>query len=71
MSKITMSIVRMELESWLKLKKSIDATPDAKITNFGKYMNEKYNFLNETLSNEANYSIALLLIVRNHVQEIK
>jgi hypothetical protein len=71
MSKITMPLLKLELESWLNLKKSMDALPDGKMTNFGKYMNNKYAFNNETLHKEADHNTALLLIMRDHVQEIK
>ena len=48
----------------------MDAVPDGKMTNFGKYMNQKYVFKNEALSNEGDHNTALLLIMRDHVQEI-
>jgi hypothetical protein len=70
MSKITMPLLKIELDSWLGLKKSMDAVPEGKMTNFGKYMNEKYAFKNEALSNEGDHNTALLLIMRDHVQEI-
>lgn len=65
-----MSLLKTELDSWLDLKKSMDAVPDGKMTNFGKYMNQKYVFKNEALSNEGDHNTALLLIMRDHVQEI-
>jgi len=65
-----MPLLKRELESWLGLKKSVDAVPNGKMSNFGKYMNDKYAFNDETLSNEADHNTALLLIMRDHVQEI-
>jgi hypothetical protein len=70
MSKITMSLLKMELDSWLELKKSMDAVPNGKMTTFGKYMNNKYAFKNDDILNEADHNTALLLIMRDHVQEI-
>jgi hypothetical protein len=71
MSKISMPLLKIESDNWLGLKKSTDSVPNAKIPDFGKYMNDKYAFLNEALSNETDHNIALLLIMRDHVQEIK
>lgn len=65
-----MSLLKIELDSWLNLKKSMDSVPDGKMTNFGKYMNEKYAFDDNNLLNEADHNSALLLIMRDHVQEI-
>ena len=70
MSKITMPLLKIELDSWLGLKKSMDAVPNGKMTNFGKYMDDKYAFNNKALLNEADHNTALLLIMRDHVQEI-
>jgi len=71
MSKISMPLLKIELDSWLGLKKSMDAVPNSKMSNFGKYMNDKYIFQDDTLSNEKDHNTALLLIMRDHVQEIK
>lgn len=65
-----MPLLKIELESWLELKKSMDAVPNGKMTTFGKYMNEKYVFNDKALPNEVDHNIALLLIMRDHVQEI-
>ena len=65
-----MSLLKIELDSWLGLKKSMDAVPNGKMTSFGKYMNDKYAFANKALLNEADHNTALLLIMRDHVQEI-
>ncbi len=65
-----MSLLRIELNSWLELKKSMDAIPDGKMTSFGKYMDNKYAFNDNTLHKEADHNTALLLIMRDHVQEI-
>lgn len=65
-----MSLLRIELNSWLELKKSMDAIPDGKMTSFGKYMDNKYAFNDNALHKEADHNTALLLIMRDHVQEI-
>ena len=71
MSKISMPLLKIELDSWLGLKKSMDAVPNSKMPNFGKYMDDKYIFKDDALSNETDHNTALLLIMRDHVQEIK
>lgn len=65
-----MSLLKIELNSWLELKKSMDAIPNGKMTSFGKYINNKYAFNDNTLHKEADHNTALLLIMRDHVQEI-
>jgi hypothetical protein len=70
MSKITMSLLKIELDSWLELKKSMNAIPNGKMTPFGKYINNKYAFNDDAVLNEADHNTALLLIMRDHVQEI-
>lgn len=65
-----MPLLKIELDSWLGLKKSMDAVPNGKMTSFGKYMNDKYAFENKALSTEGDHNTALLLIMRDHVQEI-
>jgi len=70
MSKISMHLLKTELKTWLILKQSIEAVPNGKIPSFGKYMNEKYAFKNDNLSNERDHNVALLSIMRDHVQEI-
>ncbi len=65
-----MHLLKTELKTWLILKQSIEAVPNGKIPSFGKYMNEKYAFKNDNLSNEADHNVALLSIMRDHVQEI-
>lgn len=70
MSKITIALLKTELNSWLALKKSSEINQEENIQNFGKYMNNKYSFNNKTLSNEKDHNTALLLIMKDHVQEI-
>ena len=65
-----MFLLKTELKSWLILKQSIEVVPNGKIPGFGKYMNEKYAFKNDNLSNEEDHNKALLSIMRDHVQEI-
>ncbi len=49
----------------------VDNVPKGNIANFGKYMNNKYSFKNNALSDEEDHNVAMLLIMRDHVQEIK
>ena len=72
MSKITMDLLKNELDTWVQMKKSMaDNVPKGKIIDFGKYMNDKYSFKDAALNKEADQNTALLLIMRDHVQEIK
>lgn len=67
-----MDLLKNELNTWVQMKKSmIDNVPKGNIANFGKYMNNKYSFKNNTLSDEEDPNVAMLLIMRDHVQEIK
>ena len=67
-----MDLLKNELDTWVQMKKSMaDNVPKGKIIDFGKYMNSKYSFDSKTLANEADHNSALLLIMRDHVQEIK
>lgn len=67
-----MSLLQSELTSWIEMKNSMEINvPKGKVMGFGKYMNQKYSFRNDNLLNEADHNSALLLIMRDHVQEIK
>ena len=66
-----MSLLQSELSSWIEMKNSMEINvPKGIVMNFGKYMNQKYSFRNDDLLNEADHNTALLLIMRDHVQEI-
>lgn len=66
-----MPLLKIELDSWIKMKNSMEINvPKGKVMGFGKYMNQKYSFKNDTILNEADHNTALLLIMRDHVQEI-
>jgi len=72
MSKITMDLLKNELNTWVQMKKSMaDNVPKGNIVNFGKYINSKYSFNSKALSDEEDHNVAVLLIMRDHVQEIK
>lgn len=67
-----MSLLQSELTSWIELKKNMETNvPKGKVYNFGAYMNKRYAFRDDNLLNEADHNAALLLIMRDHVQEIK
>jgi len=44
---------------------------NGKSIHFGKYMNDKYKMNDEKLGNEPNESMAILMLLKSHVQEIK
>jgi len=72
MSKITISLLQSELSSWIDMKNSMEINvPKGKVMSFGTFMNQKYSFRDDNLLNEADHNSALLLIMRDHVQEIK
>tara|TARA_R110000796_G_scaffold134646_1_gene250427 strand:+ start:1361 stop:1576 length:216 start_codon:yes stop_codon:yes gene_type:complete len=68
MAKISMELLQRDYNSYLKLKNSIDKA-NGKMNHFGKNMNIKYNFNDDILANELNHNIALLIIMKNHLEE--
>jgi|TARA_R110002153_G_scaffold45462_4_gene128190 hypothetical protein len=44
---------------------------NGKSIHFGKYMNDKYKMNDDDLGNEPNESMAMLILLKSHVQEIK
>ena len=70
MAKITMSLLRNEFKSWGLLDQSLTAAKGKSIP-FGKYMSDKYKFAVKDLEDEIDSNKAMLIILKNHVQEIK
>tara|TARA_R110000803_G_scaffold201655_1_gene266485 strand:+ start:1209 stop:1430 length:222 start_codon:yes stop_codon:yes gene_type:complete len=71
MSKISMQLLQTDYSSYLKLKMSISKVKSGKIQSFGKEMNQKYSFNNNKLEKEKDDNIALLMIMKDHVEHKK
>jgi hypothetical protein len=69
MAKLSMQLIKQEMNNWSKLKKSIDNTPKGKIGGFGKIMNLKYNLEDKGLEDEIDPNMALLRLMSKHVQD--
>tara|TARA_R110001632_G_scaffold57209_1_gene139909 strand:- start:4157 stop:4354 length:198 start_codon:yes stop_codon:yes gene_type:complete len=65
-----MSLLRNEFKSWGLLDQSLTAAKGKSIP-FGKYMSDKYKFAVKDLEDEIDSNKAMLIILKNHVQEIK
>ena len=61
MSKISMQLLKM----------SISKVKSGKIQSFGKEMNQKHSFNNNKLEKEKDDNIALLMIMKDHVEHKK
>jgi hypothetical protein len=71
MPKLSMELLKQEFNKWLNLKKSIDKTPNGKLSPFGKYMIKQYNITDKNLEEELDHNVALLILMSKHVQEFK
>jgi hypothetical protein len=70
MAKISMELLQAEQNSW-KLMDNALKDANGKSIHFGKYMNDKYAMNNDALSKETSESMAMLILLKDHVQEIK
>ena len=68
MKKISMELLTRDYKDYLKIKKSIDRTPNGKMNHFGKNMNIKYLFNDEVLAKEEDHNQALLMIIQKHLE---
>ena len=68
MAKISMELLTRDYKDYLKIKKSIDRTPNGKMNRFGKNMNIKYLFNDEVLAKEEDHNQALLMIIQKHLE---
>jgi hypothetical protein len=69
MATLSMQLLRTEFDKWLKLKKSIDKTPNGSLHRFGAMMNSTYNLNDKSLHEEIDHNRALLLIMSKHVKQ--
>jgi hypothetical protein len=67
MAKISMELLTREYKDYLKIKKSIDRTPNGKMNYFGKNINIKYHFNDDVLAEEEDHNQALLIIIKKHL----
>lgn len=70
MAKISMQLLNSEHKSWLEMDKSLKKVKGKNIP-FGKYMQDKYAFQEKDLDNEYDTNMAMLIIMKNHVEEFK
>ena len=70
MAKISMELLTREYNKHITIKKSIDKTPNGKMTYFGKEMNRRYLFENDLLVAEKDPDQALMIIIQNHIEEL-
>lgn len=70
MAKISMQLLNSELNSWSEIDKSLKKVKGKSIP-FGKYMQDKYAFREKDLENEPDTNMAMLIIMKNHVEEFK
>jgi len=70
MADISMELLQSEQKSWRALDNALNRV-DGKNMSFGRYMNNKYNMGNDTLANEESESLAVLILLKDHVKEIR
>ena len=68
MAKISMELLTREYKNYLKVKHSIDKTPNGKMTYSGKEMNRRYLFEDDVLDDETDHNRALMIIMRDHIE---
>lgn len=70
MAKISMELLHSEQASWRLLDNAIK-NADGKNISFGRYMNDKYGMNSDELAKEQSESMAVLILLKSHVQEIR
>ena len=70
MAKISMELLHSEQKSWSDIDVSLKKAGGKNIS-FGKYMQDKYAFKEKNLENEPDNNRAMLIILKNHVEEIR
>jgi hypothetical protein len=70
MAKISMELLHSEQASWKLLDNAIKDA-NGKNISFGRYMNDKYGMNNDDLAKETNESMAMLMLLKDHVKEIR
>mgnify|MGYP003110962570 FL=1 len=70
MAQISMELLHSEQASWRLLDNALKDA-DGKNISFGKYMNDKYRMGDDELSKEESESMAMLILLKSHVKEIR
>tara|TARA_R110001592_G_scaffold191542_5_gene437841 strand:+ start:1727 stop:1957 length:231 start_codon:yes stop_codon:yes gene_type:complete len=70
MAKISMELLRAEQSAWKLLDNALNDA-NGKSISFGRYMNDKYKMNSDALKLEDNESMAMLMLLKSHVKEIK
>jgi hypothetical protein len=70
MADISMELLQSEQKSWRLLDNALKDA-NGKSISFGRYMNDKYNMNNDELAKEDSESMAVLILLKNHVKEIR
>ena len=70
MAKISMELLHIEQASWRLLDNALKDA-DGKNISFGRYMNDKYSMNDDELAKEESESMAMLILLKSHVQEIR
>ena len=65
-----MELLHSEQKSWSDIDVSLKKAGGKNIS-FGKYMQDKYAFKEKDLENEPDTNRAMLIILKNHVEEIR
>ena len=70
MAQISMELLHSEQASWRLLDNALKDA-DGKNISFGRYMNDKYSMNDDELAKEESESMAMLILLKSHVQEIR
>ena len=70
MAQISMELLHSEQASWRLLDNALKDA-DGKNISFGRYMNDKYAMNSDELANETSESMAILILLKSHVKEIR
>jgi hypothetical protein len=70
MAQISMELLHSEQASWRLLDNALKDA-DGKNISFGRYMNDKYSMNDDELAKEESESMAMLILLKSHVKEIR
>jgi hypothetical protein len=65
-----MELLHSEQASWRLLDNALKDA-DGKNISFGRYMNDKYSMNDDELAKEESESMAMLILLKSHVKEIR
>ena len=70
MAQISMELLHSEQASWRLLDNALKDA-DGKNISFGRYMNDKDSMNDDELAKEESESMAMLILLKSHVKEIR